>query len=310
MPPFDLERVQNAVRQEKLDGWLFSGFRHRDPLSEDILSLPSGLTNSRRWFYAVPAYGDPVKIVPYIESNHLDTLPGKLVYYLNLRDYIDALRPLAGKRWGVHISEEIPIISLMDAGTAFILEKTGLTLVSAGGLIQRFKSLLSDGDIASHERAASGLYDIIDEVWNAARSAYHQKSPLYEGDLRKLMLLSMKKRGLVTDHPPIVGSGIHSADPHYDLDGKGSLIQEGDLIQFDVWAKESAPGSVYADISWIGFFGSNVPNNIQAVFNLPPPGMKHSRLFNRNLTREEGPQGRRLISIAGKSSSTLDTNRQ
>ncbi len=266
MSRFDLQQIQHAIRQENLDGWLFSGFRHRDPLSEDILSLPPGLTNSRPWIYAVPAEGDPLRIVHAIESGHLDTLPGNKVIYISRRDYLDVLRPLAGKRWGVHISEELCAISLMDAGTASVLEKAGLKLVSAAGLVQRFKGLILGGAVESHETAARGLYDIVEEVWNTARTAYHSKTPLYEGDLRRAMLDGMEKRGLVTDHPPIVGAGTHSGDPHYDFDGKGTLIKEGDLIQFDLWAKEKNPGSIYADISWVCFFGKTIPEHIETAF--------------------------------------------
>ncbi|MDR2901328.1 MAG: M24 family metallopeptidase [Treponema sp.] len=266
MSSFNLQQIQEAIRQERLDGWLFSDFKHRDPLSEDILSLPANLTNSRPWIYAVPARGEPLRIVHTIELDHLDTLPGKKTAYMSREDLFHAMISLAGKRWGVHLSEDLPAISLLDAGTARLLEKAGIELVSAAGLVQRFKGLLSKDGIASHERAAEALYDIIGEVWNIAKSAYHFKTPLYENDLRQAMLDGMKKRELITDHPPIVGAGVHSGNPHYDFDGKGSLIEEGDLIQFDLWAKENTPGAIYADISWLGFFGKKVSDEIETAF--------------------------------------------
>lgn len=266
MPGFDLARVQDAIRHERLDGWIFSDYKHRDSLSEDILSLPSSLSNSRPWVYAVPADGDPLRVVHLIEENHLDTLPGKKICYISRKDFFDAFRPLAGKRWGAHVSEDIPAVSLLDAGTASLLEKAGLKLVTAASLVQRFKGILSSANIESHERAAFGLYDIVEEVWTAVKSAYREKTPLYEGGLRQIILDGMAKRELVTDHAPIVGAGVHSGNPHYDFDRKGSLIQEGSLIQFDVWAKEKAPGAIYADISWIGFFGKKAPNEFESAF--------------------------------------------
>jgi Xaa-Pro aminopeptidase len=266
MSTFDLQLIQDAIHQEQFDGWLFSDYKHRDSLAEDILSLPSSLTNSRPWIYAVPANGEPLKIVHVIEEDHLDSLPGKKITYMSRKDFFEALSPLAGKRWGAHVSEDLPAISLMDAGTVFLLEKAGLQLVTAAGLIQRFKSLLSEADIASHEKAAEALYEIVEEVWKPTQLAYQNNTPLHEGDLRQAMLDGMEKRGLITDHPPIVGAGVHSANPHYDFEDKGRLIQEGDLIQFDLWAKEKTPGSIYADISWVGFFGKKVPETIDAAF--------------------------------------------
>ncbi len=266
MSAFHLRQMQDAIRQEKLDGWLFSNYKHRDSLSDDILSLPSGLSNSRPWMYAVPADGNPLKIVHVIESDHLDTLPGEKTFYMSRNEFFDALRPLSGKRWGVHFSEDIPAISMMDAGTAYSLEKAGLTLVSAAALIQRFKSLLDEHALLSHQKAAVGLYEIVEEVWKTVQSAYYDKKPLYEGSLRQAMLDGMAKRDFITNHPPIAGTGKNSGNPHYDFEGKGSLIQEGDLIQFDLWAKEKTPKAIYADISWMGFFGKKVPDDFENTF--------------------------------------------
>lgn len=266
MPVFDLQQIQDAIRQERLDGWLFSNYKHRDSLSDDILSLPSGLSNSRPWMYAVPANGNPLRIVHVIESDHLDTLPGEKTLYMSRNEFFDALRPMSGKRWGVHFSGDIPAISMMDAGTASSLEKAGLTLVSAAALIQRFKSLLDENAVLSHEKAAAGLYEIVEEVWKTVQSAYYDKKTLYEGSLRQAMLDGMEKRDFITNHPPIVGTGKNTGNPHYDFEGKGSLIQEGDLIQFDLWAKEKTPGAIYADISWMGFFGKKVPDDIENTF--------------------------------------------
>jgi Xaa-Pro aminopeptidase len=283
MSSFDLQLIQDAIHQEILDGWLFSDYKHRDSLSEDILSIPSSLGNTRPWIYAVPANGDPLKIVHVIEEDHLDSLPGKTITYMSRKDFFDVLRPLAGKRWGVHFSEDLPAISLMDAGTAYVMEEVGLKLVSAAGLIQRFKGLLDEDAIESHERAALRLYDIIEEVWNAAKSAYLQKTPLYEGDLRQLMLLSMETRGLITDHPPLVCAGRHSGNPHYVCNKKGSLIKEGDIIQFDLWAKEKIPGAIYADISWVGFFGKQVPDEFETAFK----NLLHARDETFNFIQSE-----------------------
>src|SRR3954451_779153 len=73
--------IQTALREAKLDGWLFYDFRHSDPLAYRILKLDEKMFASRRWFYYVPASGEPVKIVQSIEQFKLDSLPGrKLVF--------------------------------------------------------------------------------------------------------------------------------------------------------------------------------------------------------------------------------------
>ncbi|MDR2049669.1 MAG: peptidase M24, partial [Treponema sp.] len=192
----DLDKIQKAIREENLDGWLFCNFRHRDPLSDAILERPSSLTNSRLWIYAVPSSGEPFALIQAIEADHLDGLPGTKNTYISREDLKTLLKPLAGKRWGAHFSETLTAVSFLDAGTAAFLEKAGLVLVSAEALVQRFKSLLDSGGIASHERAAAGLYGIVEKVWDFVRSSYARKNELYEGDLRRVMEEEFVRLGL------------------------------------------------------------------------------------------------------------------
>jgi Xaa-Pro aminopeptidase len=262
----NLDKIQKAIREENLDGWLFCNFRHRDPLSDAILERPSSLTNSRLWIYAVPSSGEPFAFVQAIEADHLDGLTGKKNTYISREDLKALLKPLAGKRWGAHFSETLSAVSFLDAGTASFLEKAGLVLVPAEALVQRFKSLLDSGGIASHERAAAGLYGIVEKVWDFVQSSFARKKELYEGDLRRVMEEEFVRLGLVRDHPPLAAAGVHSANPHYDFAGRGSLIQKGDIIQLDLWAKEQGPRSIYADISWAGVYAEKVPEEAEKIF--------------------------------------------
>jgi Xaa-Pro aminopeptidase len=258
--------IQEAIRGEGLDGWLFCNFHHRDILSDEILNLDPRATNSRRWVYGVPARGEPLGIVHVIEPDILKSLPGPRVSYLRGEEFFAALAPFAGKRWGVHSSETLCQVSYLDRGTAGVLEKAGLTLVSAAGLIQRFKGLLNERNIESHERAVRGLHRIVEIAWERVKKSYAEKSPLREGDIRRLMIKEMESRGLVPDHPPIVAGGVNSGNPHYDFSGDGAVFKDGEVIQFDLWAKEAAEGSIYGDISWVGVYGPVAPAPVEKAF--------------------------------------------
>jgi Xaa-Pro aminopeptidase len=146
------------------------------------------------------------------------------------------------------------MVSYLDRGTAAVLESAGLELASAAGLVQRFKGLLDAAGIASHERAAAALYDIVEQTWETARNAYKDKKPLCEGDLLGVMTAAMEARGLITDHAPIIAAGANAGNPHYSCAGEGAVVREGAVVQFDLWAKEKDPGAIYADISWVGVF--------------------------------------------------------
>lgn len=262
-----LERVQKAILEEGLDGWLFWNFHHRDPLSDEILGLSPVATNSRPWLYAVPSKGEPVKIVHAIEAGILDTLPGQKRVYAGRDSFLRQLSPLSAKRWGVHTSPEITVLSYMDAGTAETLTQRGLILVPALALIQRFKGLLSERGIESHERAAAHLYQIVDQIWDRLRHAYRNGHPLREGDLRDEIVREFENRSLITDHPPIVAAGKNAGNPHYDFSDAGKIIERGAVIQLDLWAKEKADSSIYADISWVGVFADGPQSTVERAFS-------------------------------------------
>ena len=261
-----LDKIQKAIREEDLDGWFFCNFRHRDPLSDEILRRPKTLTNSRFWFYFVPAAGEPLAVVHAIEADHLDNLPGKKQCYAGRDELQKYLSCLAGKTIAVHMSESITAVSFLDAGTYCALSGAGIKLVSADCLIQRFKGLLDKEEIASHERSAAVLYGIIETVWDFVRSSYGAGKTLYEGDLRDLMEDEFVRQNMERDHPPQAASGINCTNPHYDFTGKGKVIREGDIIQLDLWAKERLPGSIYADIAWAGVYGKKAESGAEKVF--------------------------------------------
>ncbi|MDR1900050.1 MAG: aminopeptidase P family protein [Treponema sp.] len=266
MIAFQLSEVQRAIRGEALDGWLFCNFRHRDRLADELLGVPGETANSRLWIYAIPAQGEPVGILHCIEQDSLGDLPGKRLFYRTREELLSRLAPLGGKRWGVHQSENLPVISYLDGGTAAVLAGQGLRLVSAEGLIQRFKGLLDEAGIEAHERAAAHLYDMVTVAWDRVRSAYERGTAPREGEIRDLFLSEFEMRGLVCDHPPIVAAGVNSGTPHYDFSGAGAVFREGDVIQFDLWAKERNPGGIYADIAWAGVYGDTVPARTAGAF--------------------------------------------
>jgi Xaa-Pro aminopeptidase len=280
MNPEKTGEIRQAIRGEGLDGWLFCNFRHRDRLADEILGVDPNITNSRLWLYAVPAVeglgetSEALAILHAVEPGILDSaLPGTRVFYRSREELLERLAPLGGKRWGCHFSPFITALSCLDAGTAALLREAGLVLVPAEGLIQRFKGLLDSAGIEAHERAARHLYEIVELAWAKVKQSFAAGAALYEGEIQRFMLEAFEQRGLVTDHPPIVAAGPNSANPHYDSGAMarngaagpaGARFAENDIIQFDLWAKES--GGIYADISWVGVYGKAAPPGAEQAF--------------------------------------------
>src|SRR6266496_3913810 len=71
----NLERIQQALRSEGLDGWLFFDFRKSNPIAYQVLSIPLDTFFSRRWFYFIPTNDTPTALVSAIESHVLHALP-------------------------------------------------------------------------------------------------------------------------------------------------------------------------------------------------------------------------------------------
>jgi Xaa-Pro aminopeptidase len=287
-----LQALREAIRGENLDGWLFCNFRHRDRLADDILHINPGTTNSRLWIYAVPVSGEPLGILHAIETDSLGDLPGNRVKYRGRAELLHCLEPLKGKRWGMHFSESITAISFLDGGTLRLFENAGLVPVSAAGLLQRFKGLLGPEDMAAHEQAADHLYDIVSIAWDRVRGACKGGYVLHEGDLQALILAEMERRNLMTDHAPIVAAGAHAGNPHYDVQGAGAILQAGDVIQFDLWAKDKGPGGIYADISWVGVYAERaLPQFEKAFLDLVTAREGAWEFIRRELDADRRPTG-------------------
>src|SRR6516165_12392978 len=90
----NLAAIQTALRERNIDAWLFYDHHHRDPIAYRVLGLPAELMVTRRWFYLVPANGEPSKLVHKIESGHLDSLPGSKQMYAGWQELFDQLKQL------------------------------------------------------------------------------------------------------------------------------------------------------------------------------------------------------------------------
>ena len=260
-----IKKAQRAVCGENLDGWLFFNFHGRDGISNRLLGLKQGALNSRPWFCILPTQGEPIKIVHTIERGILDTVPGETYVYSSRQDLTNLLKPLAGT-YAAQVSENITVISTLDHGTARYLEGLGFNLTDSAVLIQKTIGVLSEEGIASHERAAALLYNCIDLTWKNIKTHAAEGIQLTESRIQSWILDYFRDNNLVTDHPALVASGVHSSDPHYEVPSEGGIISPGDIIQFDIWAKENLPGAIYADISWVGVLAKTVPEELQTLF--------------------------------------------
>lgn len=268
-----IERIQEALRREHLDAWLFFDHHRRDPLAYRILQLPDEISASRRWYYLIPAYGEPRKLVHRIESATLDSLPGEKFSYSSWPDQQAKVNLLlAGKsRVAMQYSPNclIPYISLVDAGTIELVRNTGVEVLSSADFVQEFESRWTDEQY--HQHLAAGK--LIDEVRRQAFSMVGQRLKdgvaISEYETQQFIRQSFEKRGIFTDHGPIVAVNANASDPHYEPScERNSQIKIGDVLLIDLWGKLKEPGATYYDVTWTGFCGSVIPAQVQRVFEV------------------------------------------
>ena len=279
--------IQRALReQEGLEGWLFYDFRGSDPLGYRVLLLDPTMHVTRRWYYWIPAEGTPQKLVHRIEPHVLDALPGHSHAYVSWDQQRQLLkRVLSGsRRIAMQYSpmNAVPYVSRVDAGTMELVRSFGVEVVSSGDLIQLFEARWTDRQLESHQYAASALRRIVDEAFGRVGEILSKGQNLTEHGLQQFILSRIREAGMVTSSPPIAAVNAHSADPHYAPPAVGSAtITRDDLVLIDLWAKQPAAGSVYADITWTAYAGSTVPEKHRTVFSIVRQGRDAALNFVR-----------------------------
>ena len=269
---FQLSELQNDIRAAKLDGWLFYDFRGRDPIAHRILNLPHAM-RTRRWFYFVPAKGAPRKLVHRIEAESLASLPGDTLYYAGYDELRKNLAKAVGRAKVVAMQYSpkaaVPYVAMVDAGTVELVRATGARVVSSADLVQKFEACWTPRQLESHLAAGKIIDRVIRGAFDEAAKHVRANQPLTEYDLQQWILKEFHAAGIQREDGPDVAVNANASDPHYGpTQGKAAPIREGDLLLLDVWGKMKDAGSVYYDVTWIGYLGAKVPEKYAKVFGV------------------------------------------
>lgn len=271
----NLDAIQAALRDANIDGWLFYDHHHRDPIAVHILGLDPDAHITRRWYYFIPATGEPRKLVHRIEQGRLDSLPGSKVAYSGwkeLAERIDAM--LAGfSTIAMQYSpdNDIMYISMVDAGTVEFVRGLGKQIVSSADLVAQFEAVLSAQQMETHAVAQRAIDNIVAESWLAIgrrlRPAFGSPVPYTEYDHVQWLSEAMRREGLIWEHGPNVSVNANCSDSHYEPTADNTArIGEGDFLLIDIWGRRHEPGSVYYDITWTGVVGREPSQREQLVF--------------------------------------------
>jgi Xaa-Pro aminopeptidase len=269
----DQARIQDAIQQAGLDGWLFCDFRHSNLLAYRVLGMPEDGFHTRRWCYFVPANGSPTAIISSVEPHVLRELPGKRLVFRSWEELHHMLGETVqgAKKVAMEYSpmNAIPTMARVDAGTVELVRSLGVEVVSSANLMQRFVAVLSEARMEMHREAGRRLMAIKDAMLATIAQQSRAGEAINEYSVQQDFLGRIHTAGLITEGAPIVAVNAHAGDPHYGPSAQEHApIREGDLLLLDFWARLPPSDSVFADYTWMAFVGARVPDTFERIFQI------------------------------------------
>jgi Xaa-Pro aminopeptidase len=118
--------------------------------------------------------------------------------------------------------------------------------------------------IELHCEAATHL----DEIMKLAfKMIGGKREVITEFEVVKFILEEFKKRNLKSDDDRlIVAFGSNTSFVHYFPESDSKKLEYNVPIMIDIWGKVNEKGAPFADITWYGFIGEKVPDEIQDNF--------------------------------------------
>jgi Xaa-Pro dipeptidase len=307
-----ITQAQKYLKERGLDGWLLYDFHGNNELARYFLGLSKEGMTTRRFFYWIPAQGEPIKIVHAIEAHVLDEWEGKKLIYSSWQSLEEEVgRVLAGaRRIAMEYSPRnaIPYVSKVDAGTVDLIRSFGVEVMSSGDFLPHFTAVLTEDQGQSQVRAAAACEKIVNRAWKWIFDHLEKGAAICEYDVQQRILEDFAHFELVTNHPPIVAVNAHSADPHYEpLKANSSPIRKGDFILIDLWAKEKGAKAVFGDLTRVAVAANVATARQREVFSVVRRAQKAAiDLVRSRLGRGERIEGwevddaaRSVISNAG-----------
>ncbi|MBS1537044.1 MAG: aminopeptidase P family protein [Bacteroidetes bacterium] len=309
----NLSNIQTLLKHIGVDAWFLYDFRGSNSIAWDILSIPPATHCTRRWAVIIPAKGQPIKLVHAIENFTLECVHAREIQYSNRHQWLSELENIIKQYPNIALeyspNNDIPTASKVDGGTVELLRLLGANLHSSADIIQHIQAVWSPEQMEENcNETAPKLRSIMMEAFLFIRDSIFAEKHITEFDVQKLILELFEQNDLLTDHPPIVAIGKNAASPHYGpTEELHSPIHLGDVVLIDMWATANTPKSTFADITWMGYVGENVPERVQKLFSIIAEGRDAAvELVNQRFTEGQPVYGyevddacRKVITDAG-----------
>ena len=270
-----VEKLQESLHVQQLDGWLFFDFRHSNAVASRVLGLSPHTFFSRRWMYYVPTSGTPTKLVSSVESHVLSGLPGATRIYRSWQEYRQHLAEMLTDAQRVAMEyvpdNAIPYVSLVDAGTVELVRGLGVEVVSSADFAQQFEAVLTPAQIESHRVAGRALMGAFNRLLPRLREQMLSDEVVTEFSVQREFAEMMRDAGLVVpaDEKPLVALNGNAANPHYSPTADHhAVLRRDDLLLLDFSAPLVGDETIFADYTWMVYLGERVPARITTLFDI------------------------------------------
>ena len=269
----NIKEIQEKIKLEG-DAWIIVDYENRNPM---LPSLIGKRMLTRKLFLTIPSEGKPYLIVHHIDTVYLQDDFIKENFDLHIYKTYDEMLELEKKLFSQYkvvlmdISEKglLPRVALADYGSVSFIKELGLEIKSSQNVSQFLSAVISDRGFKLQLKANELTLKIKDEAFLFIAKQIKEKGESDELDVQSFIANRFKEEGMVFDEPPLVAIGKNASNPHYTPTLKEhSKIHLGDLVLIDMWAKIDDPEGIYADITWMGYVGEEVPNIYKERFEI------------------------------------------
>ena len=263
-----IRQAQVYLRHHGPDAWLIYDYRGSNPLFLQMTGPVHHLT--RPCWLLVPARGKPRLLIHNVDAGRFAAAGLHGTVFTTQRGMVAALRRLLRGKRSVAMeyspNAALPRVSLVDAGTVELVRGLGVGVVSSADLGQYALLRWTPEQLASHRSAATKLTQVVQEAYRYI--GLNLIAEVTEYDVAEFIRRRFRDLGLVADAGPIVGVNAKASEPHYEPLPGGLPSAQGDWVLIDLWAKEQSEGAIYADITWVGYVGTQVPAGPQQAFQV------------------------------------------
>ena len=282
------EVIHEALAKEGADAWVIVDYENRN---KTLVEFLGNRMLTRKIFLVFPLSKKPFIICHSIDTVFLRdeeiTSQFDLKVYHTWQEMLDIEKKEFAeyKKVLMDISEFglLPRISLADYGSVEFVKSLGIEVASSGNLLQRFSALYSDRAYELQLLANKKALMIKDEAFAKIKELILKNGETSEYEIQKFICDRFHEEGMVYDDPAIVAIGKNASDPHYGPSEEvSSPIRKGDLVLIDMWAKMDDPEGVYADITWMGYVGEEVPEVYAKRFEILKKAIEADFEFLKN----------------------------